>query len=557
MLFQVGCDRNQQALWAYLHSGEAASAVARVLGDLPGAEAAILQTCHRWECFGYAPGADLPPTLRERLLQACKGGESLAEQFRIRFGPAAVEHLMRVTAGLESPLIGEHEIAAQVKECFREARREGRVGPMLDLVFRNALAAGKKVRQQTAIASGNLSYPGLVWQIIRAHAESPPGRALLIGTGNLARGIAEILAVNRIQPHFIAGRNPERAAELARHFDGGWSPPSELPRCLEDFQVVIGVSGAGRILISGAQLAGLSGPRLLIELSSPPVIAPPSLEYPGLAYYGLNDLKQLAARNMERRQSELPRAELIIAAAVSETVLALYQREQELDIAERSRQIIEAGQLSLETLLRRVEDERLQQELERAWAQQLRKLVYLSIANAKNEALRPAVPLQNHFFPVVVSLKAKPVLIVGGGKVATRKIQRLLEANAVITVVAPKLAPELGPLAAAQRIQWRAECFRPEHLAGAALVIAATDDPDVNRRIVGEARRRNLWVSSAADAADSDFIFPAIIRRGDLLVAISTSGKNPAIARKLRLELESLFGPELEDLNLERDAPKP
>ena len=549
MFYQIGCTSLQRELWDRLHDGQGNSAVAQKLIEFIGAEAAVLQTCHRWECFWYNREADALQGVRERL--AALLGTSLAEQFQLRFGPVAIEHLLRVTAGLESPLIGEHEIAAQVKDCFREGQRLGKIGPVLDLVFRNALAAGKQVRQQTLIASGNVSYPGLVWQIVRA-ATIRPSRALIIGSGRLAQTIAEIFVAHQIRPHFIAGRNPERAMELAHRFDGAWKPLDELARSLADFQLIIGVSGAGRILVSELQLAGLAGPRLVLDLSEPPVIAPPSRQQPGLTYYRLDDLKQLAAQTVEPRQAESEKAERIIAAAVAESVVAIYQREQELDIAERSQQIVQEGKLSLESLLRCVDDKQLQQGLEQAWNQQLRKLVYLSIANAKNEALRPVMASDNHFFPVVVCLKEKPVLVVGAGKVATRKVHRLLAANAAITVVAPKLAPEMEQLHAAHKFQWRPECFRPEHLCGVALVIAATDDPAINRQVVREAHQRNLWVNSVMDAADSDFIFPAIIRRGDLMVAISTSGKNPAVARKIREELETVFGPEFEALNLAR-----
>jgi precorrin-2 dehydrogenase/sirohydrochlorin ferrochelatase len=147
-------------------------------------------------------------------------------------------------------------------------------------------------------------------------------------------------------------------------------------------------------------------------------------------------------------------------------------------------------------------------------------------------------------YPIFAIIEDKPCLVVGGGAVGERKVQDLLEAGARVTVLSPKLTPALAELAAADRISWRREEFTPEHLTGMALVMAATDDRRLNARVSAAAQERGLWVNVADDPELCTFIVPAQVRRGDLSLAISTGGASPALARKLRQELQQQFGPE-------------
>lgn len=125
-----------------------------------------------------------------------------------------------------------------------------------------------------------------------------------------------------------------------------------------------------------------------------------------------------------------------------------------------------------------------------------------------------------------------------------RKVQDLLEAGARVTVVSPELTPALAELADQGKIRYVSGDFAPEYLEGMALVVGATDDPEVNARVSAAAKDRGIWVN-IADAPDlCTFIVPAQIRRGPLTVAISTGGASPALARRLREGLEDFFGPE-------------
>jgi siroheme synthase-like protein len=141
-------------------------------------------------------------------------------------------------------------------------------------------------------------------------------------------------------------------------------------------------------------------------------------------------------------------------------------------------------------------------------------------------------------FPLFVELAGRPCVVLGGGAVAERKVQALLEAGAVVTLVSPALSPALATLACAGRIRHVARPYVDGDLAGAALAFAATDDGVVNAEVAREARARGVWVNAADDPAHCDAILPAVVRRGAVTVAISTGGASPALARAVRERLE-------------------
>src|SRR5579883_409655 len=148
------------------------------------------------------------------------------------------------------------------------------------------------------------------------------------------------------------------------------------------------------------------------------------------------------------------------------------------------------------------------------------------------------------YYPVCLDLRGRPCVVIGGGSVAARKVEGLLACGARVTVVAPALTPALQALLDAGRIAVRPRPYADGDLAGAALAIAATDERDVNARVAAEARARGVWLNAADDPERCDVILPAVIRRGDLPIAISTCGRSPALARRVREDLERLLPPE-------------
>ncbi|MBL0656103.1 uroporphyrinogen-III C-methyltransferase [Aeromonas caviae] len=145
------------------------------------------------------------------------------------------------------------------------------------------------------------------------------------------------------------------------------------------------------------------------------------------------------------------------------------------------------------------------------------------------------------YLPIFCRLDNKPVLLVGGGEVAQRKARLLLDAGAQLTVVAPDLDPELAELAANGSIEWLAGEFAPQQLTGKWLVVAATDRREVNALVYQSANMARIFANVVDDPKRSSFIMPSIIDRSPLMVAISSGGKAPVLARLLREKLEALL----------------
>ena len=141
------------------------------------------------------------------------------------------------------------------------------------------------------------------------------------------------------------------------------------------------------------------------------------------------------------------------------------------------------------------------------------------------------------YYPVFIAMAGRRCLVVGGGRVAEGKVQGLLNADADVTVVAPNLTPALQELLAAGRIRHEAREYHDGDLEGYEVCMSATDDGAVNAAVAAEGKRRRVWVNAADDPANCDFILPAVIRQGQVVVAASTGGASPALARRLREEL--------------------
>jgi siroheme synthase-like protein len=148
------------------------------------------------------------------------------------------------------------------------------------------------------------------------------------------------------------------------------------------------------------------------------------------------------------------------------------------------------------------------------------------------------------YYPVFLDIAGKPAVIIGGGEVALRKAEGLLDVGANVTVVSPALHPDLEALVAAGRVRHIAREYGRGDLEGHVIAFVGTDDPSVNTKVAREGRERGVWVNAVDDPANCDFIVPSIVRRGDIVVAVSTSAGSPAMARKLREDLEEFITPE-------------
>ena len=145
------------------------------------------------------------------------------------------------------------------------------------------------------------------------------------------------------------------------------------------------------------------------------------------------------------------------------------------------------------------------------------------------------------YYPIFVDIRDRKVVVVGGGEVAERKVMTLFECGAKIDLIAETLTDKLKRLVEDNVVSYLGREFGEDALEGAALVIAATNDAGLNRVVSNKARERNIFVNTVDQPEDCTFIVPSVVKRGDLLIAISTSGKSPALAKRIRQELEKRF----------------
>lgn len=151
-------------------------------------------------------------------------------------------------------------------------------------------------------------------------------------------------------------------------------------------------------------------------------------------------------------------------------------------------------------------------------------------------------------YPIFLDICGKKCVVIGGGKVALRKVKLLLEHGSNVEVVSPTLCPELSQLAENGSINVLNKNYEPGVLAGAFVAVAATTEADTNEKVAEEARRQGILVNVVDNPEQSNFIVPSSLRRGDITIAISTAGKSPALARKIRTRLEQNFGEEYTSL---------
>jgi siroheme synthase-like protein len=148
------------------------------------------------------------------------------------------------------------------------------------------------------------------------------------------------------------------------------------------------------------------------------------------------------------------------------------------------------------------------------------------------------------FYPIYLNLTGKRVIVIGGGEVAERKIESLLGTGASIVVISPEITARILVLATGRQIELHRRGYISGDCRGAAFVFSATDDHELNRTIFDEARNQGALINTADEPVLCDFIMPAVVRRGDIAIAISTGGTSPGLAARLRARIARLIGPE-------------
>jgi glutamyl-tRNA reductase len=297
-----------------------------VLGELTSAagihEAAAISTCNRTELYLIvsdpveAESTGLGVLTRQAEIRPT---ELLGHLYSLRSTEAA-RHLMRVTAGLDSMIVGEAEIQGQVKRAYELALVEGATGPILNRLFRAALAAGGRAREETGVGEKGLSIPSVAVELARrALGDLSERRVLVVGAGETAELVARALAARGVSTVFIANRHYDRAIGLAQRFAGGAVRFEELPEQLQSADIVVSATNSPHHIVERDDLAQVmvardGRPLLAIDLAVPRDIDPACREVAGVSLHDIDDVQQIVERNASGREAEAKRADPIIEA---------------------------------------------------------------------------------------------------------------------------------------------------------------------------------------------------------------------------------------------------
>jgi glutamyl-tRNA reductase len=312
-----------------LTEGRAVSALSELTSAAGIHEAAAISTCNRTELYLIVsdPVEAESEALGVLTRQAeIRPTELLGHLYSLR-GSEASRHLMRVTAGLDSMILGEAEIQGQVKRAYELALVEGATGPILNRLFRGALSAGGRAREETGISEAGVSIPSVAVELARrALGDLSERRVLMVGAGETAELVARALTARGVETVFVANRHYDRAIGLAQRFDGTAVRFEELPTQLQEADIVVSATNSPHHIIEKDGLAQVmeargGRPLLAIDIAVPRDIEPDCREVPGVSVHDIDDVQQIVERNANGREAEARRAELII-----ETELDRFER---------------------------------------------------------------------------------------------------------------------------------------------------------------------------------------------------------------------------------------
>ncbi|HEX6422798.1 MAG TPA: glutamyl-tRNA reductase [Acidimicrobiales bacterium] len=335
--------------------------LAKALHDLSTrehiSEGLVLSTCNRTEVYAVAErfhGAysDIRGFLAD---VSYLPPEDFSDHLYVHYDSAAAAHLMSVTAGLDSAVLGESEIQGQIKQAWERARAERAAGAALNLLLRHALEAGKRARTETGIARNIASVSQAAVAMAAERLGGVAGRTVMVlGAGEMGEGMAVALAGAGVGRMLVANRTPARAGELAARLGGHAVPLVDAPSHLPEVDVLLTSTGSQTPMVEKADVAPLMAvragrPLLVVDVAVPRDVDPAVAEIDGVTVLDMDDVRAFAAAGVAERRREVAAVEAILddelqryldatsARSVAPMVVALRERAEALRAAELDR----------------------------------------------------------------------------------------------------------------------------------------------------------------------------------------------------------------------------
>ena len=295
-------------------------AIRNDLASVPGLrELAVLSTCNRVEFYGVGSDDTAADSVQTAYCARQRFDPAEFERIRIRLtGRDAVLHLFEVASGLDSQLVGENEIFGQVKEAYASAQACGSTGAVLNRLFQKAFQAAKHVRASTGIASGRVSVANVAVDLAASIFGSlAAAKVLVLGTGEIGEGTARAFRSRGAEDLAVAGRRPDRAAEVAAALGAGTVLFEERDSSLVHYDIVVCSTAAPAAVLSAAAIAAAmrkrpARPLLVIDLALPRDVEASAADLQNVFLYNLDDLARIAERNRMAREAEIARCRAIL-----------------------------------------------------------------------------------------------------------------------------------------------------------------------------------------------------------------------------------------------------
>lgn len=378
---------------------QAAEALAHFRRQFPGSEAVLLSTCNRVELYAAAEQQQGPPPPDELalFLAECRGVDptSAGQVLGGDQGPAAVKHLFCVAAGLDSMVLGEPQIVAQVKQAWQIAQQSGTTGPLTGELFQAALRAAKRVASETAVGRERLSIPSV------AVADFASGvferfddkRVLLIGAGKMAAETLRYLRDAGARDVHVVNRTAGRAEQLAQRLGGTARPYNDLATELIAADLIVSTTGATEPVVTLKAFLAIEPqrqgrPLVVLDLAVPRDFDPRIGKQAGVWLYSVDDLGQACEANRQRRQREMPAALTIVDEETRRFMGDLHHRSTVPVIEQLRAGWNETGEAELDRLFRKLPDldDAARDEIRRAFDRYAAKMLHPPMASLRSES---------------------------------------------------------------------------------------------------------------------------------------------------------------------------
>ncbi|MBN1395639.1 MAG: glutamyl-tRNA reductase [Pirellulales bacterium] len=366
----------------------------------PGVEAVLLSTCNRVEIYAATetraePSLDQVATFLARF-HGIEPAEIVERLYRYT-DEAAVGHLFAVAAGLDSMVLGESQILAQVKDAYQTATEQDNTGPLLHAAFQSALHAAKRVAEETSIGRRRVSVPSVaVADFAREVFERfDDKRALVVGAGEMAEETLRYLREENIRRVTVVNRSRRRADELAERWGGEARDWDELPQAIAEADLIVSATGSDEPIVTDPVFAKIETrrPLMILDLAVPRDFDPAVGRRADVYLYSIDDLQAVCEENRKRREKELPAARRIVEQETARFMAEMYHRSIGPVIERLRLGWQRPKEEELERLLAKLPDldERQREEVRRSFDRLLNKLMHPPLESLRDES-REGVP---------------------------------------------------------------------------------------------------------------------------------------------------------------------